>query len=198
MNRTTLYCLILASCAECSILIFLFYWAPWLDMIARYNGDISAGSKGNAVFPDAIIYSCYLISSILGTYLAQMYLIDIGEDLLLQSALLGLSIFFFLGAGASSPSLVFIASIGINLCIGAYWALINLFRNRYTELMCRDTCTLIGRLIAAILCVIILSFTYHNSSLTLILCSTLMTIATYVQYLTIQIEPTTNLDQLDK
>lgn len=175
-------CLLLSACAESSIFIFLFYWALSMDMIARDQGDVTAGKRGGDIFPDAIVYSSYLIASIVGTYLSQMLVGDYGESALLQFSLSGGSIFYFLYACTSSTTIAFTSGILVNLTIGAYWALINLFRNKYTEPHVRDGCTSIGRIIACSVSVIILTFTYHSVLFTLLACSILTGVAGYLEY----------------
>jgi len=77
-NPGSLYCITLSGLAEGAILIILFYWAPWL----REAVHLSGGAE--AKIPDVVVYSCYLVVTIIGTYLAQIYARDLGEDMLLQ------------------------------------------------------------------------------------------------------------------
>jgi len=189
---SSMYCTLVGGMAEGSILIFLFYWAPWLHeaTLTATGSDISEDYHNPC--PDIIVYSSYLVACIVGTYLTQIFANDLGEEALLQNTFIVASIFFFLGATVTTPLLVFTASIGIFFTIGAYWALINLFRNKYMSSEWRDGCTTISKLIAALICISALMGIHHSAFMTLMTCSFLMMLAGYLHFSANQMTPPDN------
>jgi hypothetical protein len=181
-SQAATLCVLLGGLAEGAILVILFYWAPWL------RGTMKEAYGDDSGIPDILVYSSYLVASMIGTYTAQAYANDVGEDMVLQTALVIASICFFLGATVGTPMLVFTTSIGANLCIGAYWVLINIFRNKYLPHDWRDGCTNLSRLIAAGLCITILMGIHHSVMATLMSCSLLMAGAAYVHFRTSQFD----------
>ena len=107
----------------------------------------------------------------------------------MQTAMVGASICFFTGATVSSPGMVFVTTIGANLCIGAYWALINVFRNKYLVSDWRDGSVALSRMLSAALCIGVLNMIHHSSMLTLVACAALMAGATYFHHRTASLPP---------
>jgi hypothetical protein len=63
-NKQVLVFTAITALCESSILIFSFYWAPWMDTIAR---------EAFQHLPYEVIFSSMILASMLGNYLFQMF-----------------------------------------------------------------------------------------------------------------------------
>ena len=62
-NKQTLVFVAVSSLCETAILVFSFYWAPWMDMIA---------SEKDQRLPYEVVFSSFVLASMLGNYLFQL------------------------------------------------------------------------------------------------------------------------------
>lgn len=122
--------------SESAILIFTFYWAPWI---------YSMVVEEDHVVPYEIIFSSLVSASMLGNYLHQMYSSALGAETIFQGVLLATSASFFLGSIFQTPLFAFFICIAIQLCIGGYWACIGALRSRVVVPELRGTMLSIGR-----------------------------------------------------
>ena len=154
-NRQMLLLVVVSSLCEAAILIFSFYWAPWFDLIA----DEEEGEGEGQHIPYEMVFASFILSSMLGNYLFQMYAKNSnnnnsngsssgfggGVEGTFQALLIGMSAAFLLGAIFQTPSLALLVSIFVQLCIGGYWPSIGYFRGRLLLPEQRNTVLIISR-----------------------------------------------------
>lgn len=135
-SRQVLLVLIISSLCESAIMIFTFYWAPWLTLmiIEEYH-----------TVPYEIVFATYITASMLGNYIYQMYAGSVGLDQSLQIILFTTGASFFLGAIFQTPLMAFAISTGIQLVIGGYWPSIGMLRGRYVMPELRPTLLTLSR-----------------------------------------------------
>ncbi len=135
-NRPMLYLMLISSLCESSIIIFTFYWAPWLtDLFKEEDQHI----------PYEIIFSCFVACSMFGNYLFQILVgrqqnsLSFGIDQLFQIVLIASSTSYFLGAIVDTPLLAFGMALVIQCSVGMYWPCIGYFRGRIIVPELRNT-----------------------------------------------------------
>jgi MFS family permease len=122
-SKQMLFVVLISVCSEASIIIFSFYWAPWLEI---------SYSNITSTLPYILIYSTLMMSSMLGNYLYTLLSsTNYGSENIFQIILTTSTAASAIGAIMQSPQLVLFASVLIQLCTGAYWPSIGLLRGRY-------------------------------------------------------------------
>lgn len=178
-NRSVTLLLAVSSLCEASIMIFTFYWAPWITSMV---------SEESLTVPYEIVYATYVAASILGNYIYQMYSSSVGSDNSFQAILIGSSGAFLLGAVFQTPSMAFLISIVINVCVGGYWPSIGFLRGRHVAPELRTTSLTISRVLTVIISVIVLNSIHHSPMLMLTTCAALNGAAAYFQFMIVQDE----------
>lgn len=176
-NKQMLYLLIISALCETSITLFTFYWAPWISsMIIEEDQTV----------PFEIVFSTYILASMLGNYLHQMYAATIGADFAFQSILFASSFAFLFGAMLQTPVMAFGASIVIYICIGGYWPSVGNLRGKFVQPEMRSTSLTLTRVVTLIISITILHSIHHSPMLILITCATLNGAAAYFQMMVSQ------------
>jgi hypothetical protein len=181
-SRAVTLVISLTALAEAGIVIFVFYWAPWLQKVVKEEVGMDSS------LPYEVVYSTYISGSMIGTYLVQLYSQHVGMESIFQGILLGTSVFFFIGSSVSTPSLVLLISVVIHLCIGSYWASVGLFRGKYISQDQRSACITISKVMTMIFAASVLKCIHHSSLLILMACSFFFAGAGYCLFLLSQIE----------
>lgn len=148
-NRQMLLFLLISSMAEASITIFTFYWAPWITSIVI---------EENHHLPYEILFSCLIVTSMLGNYLFQLFTIENNNainsnnansnnnlDMAFQAILVTSSVSYFLGAIFQTSFMAFLISIVVQLCMGCYWPAIGYFRGKIIPPELRSSSLTIAR-----------------------------------------------------
>jgi hypothetical protein len=138
-NRQMLLLLIVSSLCETSIIIFTFYWAPWLTDLSK---------EENKHLPYEIIFSSFVISSMFGNYLFQIFVAKqnlIGVDQIFQILLISSSTAYFLGATSSTPIVAYLVSLVVQCCVGMYWPSIGFLRGKIILPELRNTFLLLPK-----------------------------------------------------
>lgn len=136
-NSTIRHIILVGAFFEASVIIFSFYWAPWLKFESAGNPGFGALHEVVSFLPYEIIFSCYICASMLGNYLFQMYTAGGDEtggngiNTIFHYVLLGSTACYFVGSTISSPMLVFATSLVIHILMGAYWSCIGILRAQY-------------------------------------------------------------------
>ena len=137
-NRQISAVMMMSACCEASIIIFTFYWAPWLTSVIIEVQPITT-------FPYQVIFSIYIAGSMIGAYGYQLFVPSVGIDNLFQAVLVLLSASYFLGAVFQTPLLVFGLSFLLHLLSGAYWPCIGYCRGRVVLPEMRSTSLCISK-----------------------------------------------------
>jgi len=172
-NKQLGYSLLIAVLSESAILLFNYYWAPWLTSAVDRDEDVR--------IPYEIIFSTYIVSSMIGNYLYQLYGSSIGFESLFQGVLVGLTVSFFLGGILQTPLLVYAISLCIQLLIGVYCPAIGLLRGRVVMPELRSTSLALTKVCTAITCGSVLYLVQHSPLLLLTTCSAFTGAAAYFQ-----------------
>lgn len=137
-SRQMLALLAVSCLSESAILIFTFYWAPWLGAMV---------DEEDQRLPYEILFSCFIMASMLGNYLFQLYARPLfgSVEATFQALLLASSAAFFLGSMFQTPLFAFGVSIGVQCCIGGYWPSVGYFRGRVIVPELRNTALIIPR-----------------------------------------------------
>ena len=175
-NSHILLLIIISALCESCISIFTFYWAPWITEV---------GEKSSSV-PYEIIFATYIGASSFGNYCYQIIVPYWGNDAVLQMLLVGSSGAYFCGAVFQTPSMVFLISIGLQACVGAYWPSIGFLRGRYVLPEQRGTCITVTRIVNLAITVSVLMLIHHSAMMTLIVCAALFGAASYLQHTMMQ------------
>jgi hypothetical protein len=125
-NRQTLVFVAISTLCETAILIFSFYWAPWMSLIA---------AESEQHLPYEIIFSSFVLASMLGNYLFQMYAKGSGALLgstenTFQALLVVSSGAYLLGAVFQTAGFALLCSVLVQFCVGGYWPCIGYYRGR--------------------------------------------------------------------
>jgi len=131
--------LLISTLCESAIVIFTFYWAPWITSMVSEEGQ---------TVPYEIVYSALVAASMLGNYLHQIYSSGSGigsAENTFQAVLVGTSACFFLGAIFQTPTFAFFISVAAQLCIGGYWPCIGALRGRVVVPELRGTALSLAR-----------------------------------------------------
>ena len=119
----------LGACFESSILIFNYYWAPWLHSVITNESGTWAGLNIQVEeMPYEIIFATYMCASMLGNY---FYVISTHDstnnnNFIFHYVLLGSTMLYLIAAYISHPLIIFGLSLSIHLCMGAYWSCIGM------------------------------------------------------------------------
>jgi len=171
-NKQMLYLLIISALCESSITIFTFYWAPWISsMVVEEDQTV----------PFEIVFSTYILASMLGNYLHQMYSTSVGSEFYFQAILFGSSFAFLFGAMLQTPIMAFATSTAIYVCIGGYWPSVGYLRGKIVQPEMRSTSLTLTRVVTLIISIIILNCIHHSPMLILLTCATLNGAAAYFQ-----------------
>lgn len=188
--------LVMSASFESFIMLFTFYWAPWLTSLLPYT---------NSRLPFELIFSCLVMASMLGNYVYQWLLSSdsrLQVDSIFQYTLLACAISLFTGSIVNTLSLSFLIGLIVQACIGVYWPSIGMLRGsvvlpelrnhtlaltRYDKscMYCMSSiclsCCLVCRLLTAgmtFLCFYWISM--HKSSFAVLsICGLLTSLATY-------------------
>jgi len=184
-NRQMLLFLLISSMCEASITIFTFYWAPWITSIVI---------EEDHHLPYEILFSCFIVTSMLGNYLFQLYTINSSNvvnsnnanssnniDLAFQAILITSSVSYFLGAIFQTSFMAFLISIVVQLCMGCYWPAIGYFRGKIIPPELRTSSLTIARFLTMILTVSVLTSIHHSPLMLLATCAALNGAAAYIQ-----------------
>jgi hypothetical protein len=173
-NKQMLLLVVITSLCETSITIFTFYWAPWMQILA---------SEEDHHLPYEIIFSSFIVASMLGNYLFQVYSTSPGASVetAFQAILIASSVSFFLGASNSTSTMAFVVSIFVQICMGSYYPCIGYFRGRIIMPELRNTSLVIARSITLALTATVLHTIHHSPMLMLATCASLNGSAAYLQ-----------------
>jgi len=152
--------LLISTLCESAIVIFTFYWAPWLASMV---------SEEDQVVPYEVVYSALVSASMLGNYLYQVYggaggVGGAEASSTFQAVLIATSACFSLGAIFQTPVFAFFISVAVQLCIGGYWPSIGALRGRVVVPELRGTALSLARSVGLLLLVALsprLSFFSH-------------------------------------
>jgi hypothetical protein len=114
-NRTMQLILGISTLFESTVIIFTFYWAPWMA------GMVTMGEDGVGELPYEIIYSSFVVCTMIGNYLFTLYAGDMGSEQVFKICLMGTAGLFTFGSVIFSPSLAFWIAMAIQMCLGVYW-----------------------------------------------------------------------------
>jgi hypothetical protein len=148
VNRQMLMLIAVSSLFESAILIFSFYWAPWMDTIEFDRGQH---------VPYEIAFACFILASMLGNYLFQMYgksstFFGGGIEATFQAVVVVSSVAYMLGALFQTPGFALLVAVTVQFCVGGYWPCIGYFRGRILLPEQRNTVLLITKLVSVLLC----------------------------------------------
>jgi hypothetical protein len=164
--------LIISTLAESAIIIFTFYWAPWITSMVV---------EEDHVVPYEIVFSALVSASMLGNYLHQVYSSSMPGESTFQGVLVATSACFFLGAIFQTPLFAFAISVAVQVCIGGYWPCISSLRGRVVVPELRGTVLSAARTGTMIISVAALSLIHHSPMLMLTCCAGLFGAAAYAQ-----------------
>lgn len=178
-NKQMLLLIIITSLCETSITIFTFYWAPWMTFF-RDEQDYH--------IPYEIIFSSFIVASMLGNYLFQLYIHPsqpVGKrgsiEQTFQGILIGSSVSYFLGAVLQSSLIAFLVSVVVQLCMGSYFSCIGYLRAKIIMPELRNVSLIFSRLITLVLTVSILTSVHHSPFFMLSTCALMNGAAAYIQ-----------------
>jgi MFS transporter, MFS domain-containing protein family, molybdate-anion transporter len=169
-NRSMLLVMLIAIFSETSIMIFTFYWAPWITSFSLQSGH---------KIPYEAVYSAYVCVSMLGNYIYQLFGQSIGQDQLFQIVLIGSAAAYFLGAIAQTASMVFILSLAVQMGVGCYWPCIGLLRGRIVMPELRSAALTMTRILTAFSAATVLSSIHYSPLMMLSVCATLNGLAAF-------------------
>jgi len=178
-NKTLLIFLTLSTLVESSILVFSFYWAPWLSLIL---------SEEDEKLPFELVFACCVMMAMLGNYLFQMHgggglggVTGGGVEGALQVLLLCSCASFVLGAMLQTSLLSFAACLLIQLSVGVYWPCVGSLRARLVPHELRSILLVLQKVAAVGLACLLLSLIHHSPFLLLSACAALDGLAVYFQ-----------------
>jgi hypothetical protein len=138
-NEQVLVFTAITALCESSILIFSFYWAPWMDTIAR---------EASQHLPYEVIFSSMILASMLGNYLFQMFARGSGAVSSPEAALHGLLVVssgaYLLGAVFQRAGFALLCAVVVRLCVGGYWPCVGYYRGRLLTHEQRNTVIVIS------------------------------------------------------
>lgn len=173
-NKQILLLLTISSLCEASMLVFTFYWAPWMSALA---------SEEDERISYEVLFSCLIMSSMLGNYFFQLFSSSAlgGYGGTFQAVLLCSSVSYFLGAVFQTPMLAFLISLAVHGCMGGYYPAVGFFRGKLMVPELRSTAMIILRVSSLLLAVLLLATIHHNPMYLLGACSLLNGVAAYLQ-----------------
>lgn len=176
-NKTMQSILMISTLFESTVIIFTFYWAPWMA------GMVSMGEDGVGQLPYEIIYSSFVVCTMIGNYLFTLYAGDLGIDQAFKMCLLGTAGLFSFGAVIFSPSLAFWVAVGIQISGGVYWPSIGTLKGKYIAPEFRPATTSISRVATVIIAYMVLHMTHDSPFLIMISCGALAGGAGYFNHI---------------
>jgi hypothetical protein len=139
-NKQVLVFTAITALCESSILIFSFYWAPWMDTITR---------EASQHLPYEVIFSSMILASMLGNYLFQMFARGSGAVSTPEAALQGLLVVssgaYLLGAVFQRAGFALLCAVVVQLCVGGYWPCVGYYRGRLLMHEQRNTVIVLSR-----------------------------------------------------
>lgn len=172
-NRQFVLLVLVATFCETSITIFTFYWAPWLSSLT-----LDAVES----LPYEIIFSTFIVASMLGNYVFQMTHEQFGSiENAFQALLICSSICYFLGAIFQTGLMVFVISIMVQFCMGGYWPSIGYMRGKIIMSEFRNTALIFPRVLTFLLTSAVLTMFKHSPLLVLSCCAIFNGAAAYIQ-----------------
>lgn len=137
-NRQMQVLVLISSLCETSIVIFAFYWAPWITAML---------DDEDRAIPYEVIFSTMVASSMAGNYLFQVLSGSQGISLenIFQGVLLASSAFYFLGAMFQTPLFAFLVSLLVQGIVGLYWPCIGYYRGKIVVPEQRNTALIIAK-----------------------------------------------------
>ncbi len=173
-NVTMQHVLGISALYESSIVIFTFYWAPWMaGMLGTEDGEV-------APLPYETIYASMIVASMIGNYLFGIYVADIGADKAFQYSLLGTAGLFGLASVLFSATMAFWCAVGVQLCIGVYWPSIGTLKGKLIAPEMRASFTAASRVLTLVISYTILHMVHDSTFLMLLLCGGLAGLAGYL------------------
>ena len=137
-NRQLQVLIMISSLCETSIIVFTFYWAPWIaTMLDEEDRQV----------PFEIIFSTLVAASMVGNYLFQILTSNSGfsTEQIFQAILISSSVFYFLGAIFQTPLFAFLVSLAVQGSVGLYWPCIGYFRGKIVVPEQRNTALIIAK-----------------------------------------------------
>lgn len=173
-NKQILLLLAISSLCEASMLVFTFYWAPWMSALA---------SEEDERISYEVLFSCLIMASMLGNYFFQLFSSSAlgGYGGTFQAVILCSSVSYFLGAVFQTPMLAFLISLVVHGCMGGYYPAVGFFRGKLMVPELRSTALIILRVSSLLLAVLLLATIHHNPMYLLGACSILNGVAAYLQ-----------------
>jgi hypothetical protein len=108
-NRQAALLIGITSLCESAITIFTYYWAPWM---------VSLTSELGHALPFEIIFASFVVASLLGTYMTQLFVSSPGTqssgvpaDTAFQGLLVTAAAAFFLGSVFQTPIMSYLVSL---------------------------------------------------------------------------------------
>ena len=173
-NVTMQHVLGISALYESAIVIFTFYWAPWMaGMIEDEAGELPP-------LPYETIYASMIVASMIGNYLFSIYVVDIGAEKAFQYSLLGTASLFGFSSLLFSATLSFWCAVGVQLCIGVYWPCIGTLKGKLIAPEMRTPFTAASRVLTLIISYMILHTSHDSPFLVLLLCGGLAGLAGYL------------------
>ena len=176
-QKSYMYYMIIAACVESSIILFTFYWAPWM-------ASLEPDSQHHVPFE--IVFSCMIMASMFGNYLYQFLVGSQNSKVQFDSVLQGVfmassCLFFFGGSAVNTPWFAFILALLIQVAIGFYWPSIGLLRAEIVPPELRMHTLSVNKLMTAIVTLLSLHYiVMHRSSFALLsICAMLNGVALY-------------------
>lgn len=172
-NKQVSVLVTVSALCETSIAIFTFYWAPWISAMA---------SEEDKRIPFELIFATFVMASLVGNYLFQMYAHSLlgGTESAFQALMVAASTAYFLGAIFQTPLMAFISALAVQFCVGGYWPSIGQFRGRVVPPDLRNTFLVIPRVTTLVLSIVLLTSIHHSPLLLLASCAALTGTAAYV------------------
>lgn len=170
-NKQLLLLMTISSLCEASITVFTFYWAPWITAIV---------SEEDQHIPYEILFSSFVVASMLGNYIFQLYSSSVGIEGAFQGILIITSVSYFLGAVFQTAHLAFVVSVVVQMCMGGYWPSIGHLRGRLIMPELRSTALTIPKVATLIITVVLLNTIHHSPLMMLTSCAILNGLAAYL------------------
>jgi hypothetical protein len=176
-QKSYMYYMIITCCFESTILLFTFYWAPWM---------MSLEPDAEHHVPFEIVFSCMILASMLGSYLfqvlagAQNSKFQYGS--VLQGVFMASSCLYFVGGSiVSSPVFAFFMALMIQVAIGFYWSSLGFLRAEIVLPELRTHTLSLNKLLTATVTLVSLHhIAMHRSSFGLLsICAMLNVVALY-------------------
>eukprot|EP00981_Chlorochromonas_danica_P005213 scaffold1046_cov162-Ochromonas_danica.AAC.43 len=173
-NRQLGALLALSSCYEASISIFLFYWAPWIASVTMSEQQVSK-------VPYEVIFATLVSAAMAGSYLCQLCSGSLSTDSLLSWLLIGTSVCYGLAAMLQSVVVVLPLALVLQVCMGAYWPSIGVYRGRLLLSELRSATLLLPKIAVLAITVVVVGCLHHSPLLLLMSCAALTGCAAYIQ-----------------